>query len=602
MIDVLEKKDCTGCSVCVDVCPTKAISLISDIEGFWYPEIDSNKCTKCNLCEKKCPVINLHKSKITTLEEPKCFVAIHKSIETRFNSTSGGVFSALAENTYKENGYVGGAIYGENFEVKHYISDNVDDLVKLRQSKYSQSKIDGFYKNVKLLLNEDRKVLVCGTPCQMAGLRGFLGKDYENLLIVDFICKSITSPKFYSKYLEHWEEKVGSKLISFKFKDKELGWRELVKRFDFKNGKSYYSSMADGDLYSLAYHGNVVSRPSCYNCKYKGYPRNADITIADFWGVENYFPELDDNAGTSAIIVNTEKGLGYLKKLNSRLILKDAFLKDIQKYNPALIESQAYPKVDRKFFFNLMEEEGIEKAVNICTPQVRRKLTFVEKLKKIARIVLSVKNHTQCRIRPIWKFIFYNFLKRNVKTNWMNNGFIYPTPYAIIEIKKGAKIELNGPLIVGSKKIRKSRAETVLSIANKGNLFIDQRFELGYGSMVEVFENATLEIGNSGTNYGCTIICGKKIELRGRVSLGREVSIRDTNAHIIAIDGYKVLRPVIIENHTWLCSGSIICPGVKVKEGAVVGASSYVVQNVPAHSLVSGNPAKVVMRDILWKL
>lgn len=188
---------------------------------------------------------------------------------------------------YREGGYVGGAIYNKDFSVSHFISNNPADLALLRQSKYSQSQTCGIYKEVKRLLMAGEKVLICGTPCQMAALRRFLNKDYENLIIVDFICKSITSPKFYAKYLDYWERKVGSQLVSFKFKDKELGWRSLVKRFDFKNGKTMYSRAQDNDLYSMAYHGNIVSRPSCYFCQFKGFPRMSDITIADFWGVEN---------------------------------------------------------------------------------------------------------------------------------------------------------------------------------------------------------------------------------------------------------------------------------------------------------------------------
>ena len=279
MINITNKKDCCGCNACFDACPQKAISLKIDIEGFWYPEVDPSKCVECGLCENVCPQLNVEKLKKNEFEKPICFAAIHKNVETRFGSTTGGLFSALAEQMYAEGGYVGGAIYREDWSVAHFISNNPEDLQRLRQSKYSQSDTRGFYSDVKKLLNAGEKVLVCGTPCQMAGLRQFLRKDYENLIIVDFICKSITSPKFYAKYLDYWERKAKSKLVCFKFKDKELGWRNLVKRFDFSNGKSMYSRAKDKDLYSTAYHGNIVSRPSCYDCKFKGFPRIADLAL-----------------------------------------------------------------------------------------------------------------------------------------------------------------------------------------------------------------------------------------------------------------------------------------------------------------------------------
>ena len=313
MIDKLPKNQCTGCNACVDVCPCNAIILKTEKDGFWYPQIDSEKCIQCDLCERRCPVLNFSKLRSQQSFKPICYAAINKDIETRFDSTSGGIFSALAEYMYSRKGYVGGAIYMSDFSVKHFISDDKVDLAKLRQSKYSQSQTIGIFRETKDLLDKGKEVLICGTPCQMAGLRTYLNRDYENLVIVDFICKSITSPRFFDLYLNYYRQKHQSEIVHFKFKDKGLGWRSLVKRLDFANGETEYSRMQDGDLYSRAYHANLVSRPSCYNCKFKGYPRYADITIADFWGVERYHRELDDNAGTSAVIINTKRGEKYFE-------------------------------------------------------------------------------------------------------------------------------------------------------------------------------------------------------------------------------------------------------------------------------------------------
>ena len=604
MINIIDKKDCTGCNACYDICPKKAISLETDIEGFWYPIIDKEKCIDCGLCDRTCPVIHIKELKKNDFEKPVCFAAIHKSIEVRFGSTTGGLFSALAEQMYKEGGYVGGAIYDEGFSVKHFISNNLDDLVRLRQSKYSQSHTEGIFQEVKKLLTAGEKVLICGTPCQMAGLRSFLRKDYENLIIVDFICKSITSPKFYSKYLDYWERKANSKLVAFKFKDKELGWRELVKRFDFKNGKTLYSRAQDNDLYSSAYHNNIVSRPSCYDCQFKGFPRMADITIADFWGCEKYaaYKEIDDNAGTSAVMCNSQKGLDFYKKLKNITSIQSK-IEEMLPGNPALLHQQKEPACDRNAFFEDLDKEFIEDVVPKYTSYFGKENNNIKKqIKSILKSIKKAWHFSYGNFGVFGRFFILNIFNKHIKTNWKTDGLIYPTPYSIIDIQKGANLELHGPLIIGEKKLRKSHEETRLLLETNAKMVVEERFNLMYGSDVEVFKNAELHIGNCGTNYHCTIICGKKIELRGRVSLGRDVSIRDTNAHIIAMDGYKVLRPVIIENHTWLCSGSIICPGVKIKEGAIVGACSYVVQNVPAHSLVSGHPAKVVANNIAWKL
>lgn len=607
MIDIKEKKNCCGCNACYDICPKNAITLSTDIEGFWYPRVDIDKCINCGLCERTCPQLHIGALKKNDFEYPVCFAAIHKNIEVRFGSTTGGLFSALAEQMYREGGYVGGAIYNKDFSVSHFISNNPADLALLRQSKYSQSQTCGIYKEVKRLLMAGEKVLICGTPCQMAALRRFLNKDYENLIIVDFICKSITSPKFYAKYLDYWERKVGSQLVSFKFKDKELGWRSLVKRFDFKNGKTMYSRAQDNDLYSMAYHGNIVSRPSCYFCQFKGFPRMSDITIADFWGVEKYayLKDIDDNAGTSAVMCNSSKGLTFYKQLKNITSLETTIEK-ILPGNPALLHEQKMSVMNRDIFFHDLDRKAIEEVVPLYFPFHEKergfKAQFKEKVKLIIRPFVLALRYSQYNPWVFSRFLYFNFLCKHVKTDWANNGFIYITPYSIIEFHTGSKLELHGPFMLGVKRFRKSKEETRLLLEKNAHMLVAERFCLGYGSNIEVFANAYLGIDNCGTNCNTTIICGKRIELKGRVSLGRDVSIRDTNAHIIAIEGYKVLRPVIIENHTWLCSGAVICPGVKIKEGAVVGACSYVIQNVPAHTLASGHPAKVVMKDIAWKL
>lgn len=607
MIDIKEKKNCCGCNACYDICPKNAITLSTDIEGFWYPRVDIDKCINCGLCERTCPQLHIGALKKNDFEYPVCFAAIHKNIEVRFGSTTGGLFSALAEQMYREGGYVGGAIYNKDFSVSHFISNNPADLALLRQSKYSQSQTCGIYKEVKRLLMAGEKVLICGTPYQMAALRRFLNKDYENLIIVDFICKSITSPKFYAKYLDYWERKVGSQLVSFKFKDKELGWRSLVKRFDFKNGKTMYSRAQDNDLYSMAYHGNIVSRPSCYFCQFKGFPRMSDITIADFWGVEKYayLKDIDDNAGTSAVMCNSSKGLTFYKQLKNITSLETTIEK-ILPGNPALLHEQKMSVMNRDTFFHDLDRKAIEEVVPLYFPFHEKergfKAQFKEKVKLIIRPFVLALRYSQYNPWVFSRFLYFNFLCKHVKTDWANNGFIYITPYSIIEFHTGSKLELHGPFMLGVKRFRKSKEETRLLLEKNAHMLVAERFCLGYGSNIEVFANAYLGIDNCGTNCNTTIICGKRIELKGRVSLGRDVSIRDTNAHIIAIEGYKVLRPVIIENHTWLCSGAVICPGVKIKEGAVVGACSYVIQNVPAHTLASGHPAKVVMKDIAWKL
>lgn len=602
MINITNKKDCCGCNACFEACPKKAISLKIDIEGFWYPEVDQSKCVGCGLCEKVCPQLNAEKLKKNEFEKPVCFAAIHKNIETRFGSTTGGLFSALAEQMYAEGGYVGGAIYREDWSVAHFISNNPEDLQRLRQSKYSQSDTRGFFSDVKKLLNVGEKVLVCGTPCQMAGLRQFLRKDYENLIIVDFICKSITSPKFYAKYLDYWERKAKSKLVGFKFKDKELGWRNLVKRFDFANGKSLYSRAKDKDLYSTAYHGNIVSRPSCYDCKFKGFPRIADITIADFWGCEKNpkYKALDDNAGTSAVIINNSHGLEFFEKIKSKIQWMDSCIEDILPGNPALLHKQKMPKCSREKFFEDLDKDTIENVVPKHSAYFGKSAELG--LKQKVKLLLWPFAKAYRKKINIFKFVYYNFICKNIKTDWFNDGVLYPHAYTVIEFQKGSVLELHGPFDLGQKKVAQSKLETRLLLEVNSKMVVNESARIMYGSDVEVFKNAELIVDELGTNINFTLVCAKKIELKGHVSAGRDVDVRDTNAHLIAMDGYKILRPVLIENHVWLCSNVHVCPGVKIRAGSVIAANTVVQQNVPAHCLYGGTPAKIIQEKIAWKL
>lgn len=287
MINIQNKVDCCGCNACGDVCPKQAISYKTDNEGFWYPEVDMEKCIDCGLCEKVCPIINVKDLKKNDLPESICYAAEHKNLEVVFDSTSGGLFSALADIMYKSGGYVGGAVFNEDFKsVRQYISNNKQDLPRLRSSKYLQSSLNGFFSKVRDLLKADEHVLVCGSPCQMAALRAFLRKDYENLIIADYICRGINSPKVWGKYIDSFEERYGHKVVYAKAKSKEYGWRNLTQKVILDNGKSYFETREQSNFTKGYLRTGVYCRPSCYDCKFKGYPRISDITLADFWGIE----------------------------------------------------------------------------------------------------------------------------------------------------------------------------------------------------------------------------------------------------------------------------------------------------------------------------
>ena len=223
MIQIANKSECCGCCACVDVCAHSAIQLQTDIEGFWYPIVDKDKCVDCGLCDKVCPELHIRDLKKNDFDKPlHTIAAINKDMAVRWDSTSGGVFSALADVMYGLGGYVSGAIYNEDFSVKNFISNKKDDLEKLRSSKYLQSKAEGIYKEIRKLLHNGEKVLACGTPCQMAALRSFLGKDYDNLIIVDLYAVALILQRFIASILILWKISMGEKLPMSKLKIKNL--------------------------------------------------------------------------------------------------------------------------------------------------------------------------------------------------------------------------------------------------------------------------------------------------------------------------------------------------------------------------------------------
>ena len=599
MINIQNKVDCCGCNACGDVCALGAISFKTDNEGFWYPEVDKEKCTDCHLCEKVCPIINITELKKNDFEEPVCFAANHKNLEIRFDSTSGGAFSAMAEEVYKKHGFVGGAIYNEDFSACHYISDSKDDLKRIRSSKYLQSDAEGFYKQVKLCCETGKPVLVCGTPCQMAALRRFLRKDYENLIIVDFICHSIASPKAHRKYFDYLEEIFGSKVVCFKANNKELGWRSFTKKTTFENGKSHYG-VKGKDYYSRAYHSDMISRPSCYDCKFKGYPRIADITLADFWGGEKVSKELDDNIGTSAVLINSQKGFDFFNSSSKRLIRKEITIRDVEPSNIALKSSLKMPNYNREQFFYDLDNMRFDTFGDKYFPIKQKKH---QTLSIIKGIVKQFKTMTQLRPVAMWQFFKLNFLHPAIHTNWRKGALIYPSPYCVFEIDKKTNIYVNGPVRFGKKRFKKSKIETRLLVDKGGKLTFEGAIRIGYGSDIEVFQNAELKFGSdSGGNIGLTIVCGDKIDIGSHTFWGRDVSIRDTNGgHIIAQQGFKNTNPVIIGDFVWLCSECRIMTGVKIGDGTIVGSNSVVITPFPAHVLVAGSPAQILDTDISWK-
>lgn len=596
MIQIDKKADCCGCNACGDVCARQAISFKTDIEGFWYPVVDKQKCIGCGLCEKVCPVINVKELKKNDLQEPVCYAAEHNNLEVIFDSTSGGLFSALAEIMYRSGGYVGGAIYNDDFSVRHFISAEKTDLPGLRSSKYLQSNLEGFYRQVKSLVAKGENVLVCGAPCQMAGLRAFLGKDYENLIIADFVCRGINSPKVVGKYLQSFEDRYGSPVVYVKAKSKEYGWRNLTNKVILADGRHIYETKQENRFTKGYLSTNAFCRPSCYECRFKGFPRMADITLADFWGIEKIKPEMDKDLGTSMVMINSRKGLAYFERVKPRIKYIQVPFQSAVAGNPAILKPLGPPKVDRDQFF-----KDLDRMSFLSLPDeyfkgfpVSRKKKVLLTVRRIQRLITGLFGSTTATL----KTLCHSRLKDILHGNYM-----LIRKHSIIDISRDATVRLKGLFSIGDKKFKNSKMETRLLVEKGASLIADDCVTLGCGADVEVFKGGTLHFkGNSGSNVNLTIVCANNIEIGKDVRIGRGVTIRDNNGnHYINRPGYKTSKPVIIGDKVWLCEGCTIMSGVKIGDGAIIGAHAFVTSNVPAHTMVSGNPAVIVDEDVLWK-
>jgi len=321
-------KDCSGCRACENICPRNAIKIICDEKGFKYPNINEKDCINCNSCKKVCPML----SEIEKMEQIKIYASKNKNEEIRNTSSSGGVFSSLAEYIINQNGVVFGAIFDNEFKVVHAKASNLEELQKIRTSKYVQSDLKNIYKQVKEELKNGKKVLFSGTPCQVAGIKNYIGEN-GNLYLIDIVCHGVPSPKIFEDYKAYLEEKYNSKIVDINFRYKIDNKIQKIK-VEFENGNRYISSFNENDYMYKLFLNDLILRDSCYECKFKNINRATDISLADFWGIEKTNKkDFDDQKGVSLILVNTKKGYELLKNIENKLDLKEANREECMPYN-----------------------------------------------------------------------------------------------------------------------------------------------------------------------------------------------------------------------------------------------------------------------------
>ncbi|MFR9500311.1 MAG: Coenzyme F420 hydrogenase/dehydrogenase, beta subunit C-terminal domain [Rikenellaceae bacterium] len=357
MIDIQDKFKCCGCEACAQICPVAAIELVRDSEGFLYPQVNIEECIDCSLCERVCPeLVQL------SARKPLRVLAAQSCDETiRAESSSGGLFSELAQMVIRRGGVVFAARYNPQWEVEHMICDNIEGIDALRRSKYSQSRMGTAYIEAREALESGREVLFVGTPCHISALYLFLRREYSNLTTVDFLCHGVPSPLIWRHYLES----LGVDITSVSQRDKSNGWRRYSVRIEgskadgshFEQCKKFYN-----DPFNCGFLRDLYLRPSCHKCPSKSFSSGSDITLADFWGVEKFFPK-DDDKGCNMLITHSKRGEELVAKLTNC---------KIEESNAKAIQQIAYssPKLTSKrkrFFERFQAGEPFDQIIESLT-------------------------------------------------------------------------------------------------------------------------------------------------------------------------------------------------------------------------------------------
>lgn len=378
MIHIFDKHNCCGCSSCVQSCPKQCIRFDEDDQGFRYPVVDKDQCINCGLCEKVCPFLNQGVNKVPI----KVYAAINPNESIRKISSSGGLFSLLAEKVLFVGGVVFGARFDDNWEVVHDFAEDNDKLDSFRGSKYLQSRIGETYKQAREFLNLGRTVLFSGTGCQIAGLKRFLGKEYENLIAVEIVCHSVPSPLVWRKYLQ--EICNGNTVQNVNFRDKSSGWSRYSYSIVVKHsgGNLSYSEPASG-IYMKGLTSNLTTRPSCSQCPSRYGKSGADIVLGDCWGIWDLDTSLDDNKGTSLVVTYTQKGEEFVQELG--LELREFSMSELPKYNAGLEGSYLLHPMHDRFFAEISKHNNVQSLMQkYLNPQSN---SIINKIKKfIVRI------------------------------------------------------------------------------------------------------------------------------------------------------------------------------------------------------------------------
>jgi ferredoxin len=375
-INIIDKEECCGCTACKSICPKQAIEMIKDEEGFLYPSVNQEKCINCGICKKTCPILN--KKKESKFKQ-KGYIFQYKDNEIRKQSTSGGAFTAIADYILDNDGIVFGVGFDENYNVEHQIGKSKKELEKFRNSKYVQSNPKNTFKETEKYLKENRLVCYSGTACQIEGLINYLGKDYENLITVDVICRAVPSPLLWEKYFKYRNQNNNIDQVYFREKFYGYKYSNLTMR---SKDKMIYKNGIDTDPYLRAFFSNIASRPSCYNCHFKEQLHKADITIWDCFDAAKYDVLFDDDKGTTRILLNSNKAIELFDKIKGKHNVKEIDIEKLVGNFHQMFNSIKYNS-RRDMFFQDLNNLEFKDLMNKYFPN-----TFKCKFEKYSRIFL----------------------------------------------------------------------------------------------------------------------------------------------------------------------------------------------------------------------
>lgn len=359
MVNITDKAKCTGCTACANICSYNAITMQFDDCGHTYPVVGKDKCVDCGLCDLVCPLKKMdNENPDINLDSLKVLATYNKDNEVRKDSTSGGIFSVLSEYVISKGGIIYAARFDKEYHILHDSFDSLEEINDFRGSKYAQSELADTFKKIKESL-KSKTVLFVGTPCQVAGLKSYLRKEYDNLITCDFICMGISSPRIWDEYIHsYWDV---AKIKQIKFKDKREGWHNWKFLIEDEKGEHFAHGMDDPFFYSYLTH--MSYRPSCLSCQFRHLRRVSDMTIADCWGIDSINPDFDDNKGCTTLIFQNDKAESIWNVIKEKMIYTDYPYSAVEKYNPYSVKAiSKHPKQDE--FYKLYKEEGIKVALD----------------------------------------------------------------------------------------------------------------------------------------------------------------------------------------------------------------------------------------------